>query len=539
MKIPKNNPENHSIKRVCNNALQFDDSKDQTFKHSSELSPKQNEFAISAAKLLNKLITFCELPEYKGKKVIAQQKFTEAYNNKAWPEIYEVIGKRDVKTLLRWRKKYLSNNSDFRVLAPQYKTKKKVSITPEQADVLITELLKPNQPLISEAVRRAINYFEAKRFPHIRSANTYRRFLEDWKKENYADYVFYRQGEAGLDNKILPYIERDWTKVEVGDIIIMDGHVNNYEIINPFTGKPKRMMTIGAIDGRSQYLCGYEISPTENTQSIAVTIFRAILQLGKIMKIIYFDNGKAFGAKYFHGDEFENLIPLFQRLNIQVIFAKAYHGQSKPIEPFWGWMSELERMIPTYVGTSIEMQPARMHRGEFIHRQLYEKAMQNTTVDIWTAHKAMSWWLDQYHNRVKTGGHLKGKTPAEIFNAGRGPGINKQDLTFLMMETRIAKLYRKGIRMFSNWYWSEELFGKQIDAGDDVRIKYDILNRDSIYVYDKHGDLICEAKEVSKVHPAAGLLGSHEEQEEFKRQAKLKEHLKKSVTGEARGIPEY
>lgn len=104
MKIPKNNPENHSIKRVCNNALQFDDSKDQTFKHSSELSPKQNEFAISAAKLLNKLITFCELPEYKGKKVIAQQKFTEAYNNKAWPEIYEVIGKRDVKTLLRGAK---------------------------------------------------------------------------------------------------------------------------------------------------------------------------------------------------------------------------------------------------------------------------------------------------------------------------------------------------------------------------------------------------------------------------------------------------
>lgn len=80
-----------------------------------------------------------------------------------------------------------------------------------------------------------------KRFPHIKSDKTYKRYLESWMKENFAEYIFYTEGEKGLDDKVLPYIERDWTLVEVGDIIIMDGHVNNYEIINPFTGKPKRM----------------------------------------------------------------------------------------------------------------------------------------------------------------------------------------------------------------------------------------------------------------------------------------------------------
>ncbi len=503
--------------------------------HPDELSPKQYKYAIAAAKLIDRLMDFAELPQYKGKKTLAQEKFAEAYNNNAFPDIFEVIGSRDVKTLLRWRKNYLEANKDYRVLAPQYKIKKSSSITPEQSKVLINLLLKPSKPLISEVVREAINFFEAKRFPHIRSANTYRRFLEEWKNNNYADYVFYREGEAGLDNKVLPYLERDWNLVEVGDIIIMDGHVNNYEILNPFTGAPKRMMTIGALDGRSQYLCGYEIAITENVLSIASALRRAILNLGKIPKVVYIDNGKAFSAKYFHGsNDLENLEPLFSRLGIKTIFAKAYHGQSKPIENFWGWMAELERLVPTYVGTSIQLQPPRMNRGEFIHRKLYEKAMHNTSVDILAAHRAMAWWLDQYHNRVKTSGHLKDLTPSQVFNAGKGPGINKAELNFLMMDQAVTKLYRKGIRFFSTWYWNDALFGKQIDTGDEVHIKFDLFNRDSILVYDREGKFICEATNVKKVHPAAGLLGTGEDKDLLKEQLAKKEHLKSTVVKEAR-----
>lgn len=350
-------------------------------------------------------------------------------------------------------------------------------------------------------------------------------------KNNYADYMFHTKGEKGLDDFVLPYLERNWNLVEVGDIIIMDGHVNNYEIINPITGKPKRMITVGAIDGRSQYLAGYEIAITENVMTIASAIRRAIISLGKKPKIVYIDNGKAFSAKYFHQSELENLEPLFARLGIKTIFAKAYHAQSKPIENFWKWMAELERLIPTYVGTSIEMQPPRMNRGEFIHRGLYEKAMQNTTVDIFTAHRAMGWWLDQYHTRVKTDGHLKGLTPKEVFDAGKGPGIDKNELRFLMMDAQVTKLYRKGIRAFGTWYFNEALFGKQIDAGDEVYFKYDLFERDSILIYDIEGNFVCEAFDVKKIHPAASLLGNPDEVAEMKNQLALKEKLKKSVTG--------
>ncbi len=522
---------NHSILQSSNPSIL----------QSNELSKKQHEFAIAAARLINLYIEHYNQPNYKGNKCFAQEKFIKAYNDNAFPELFAIIGKRDVQTIRRWKKDYITSGRDYRVLAPQHKTNKPSSVTPEQAQVIITLLLKPSKPLDSEVVREAMNIFEAKRFPHIRSPKTYRRFINDWKKEHYADYVFFREGEKGLDDLVLPYVERDWNLVEVGDIIIMDGHVNNYETINPFpnkegiiTGRPKRMMTIGAIDGRSQYLCGYEICPTENVQGIAVTIFRAILNLGKVPRVIYFDNGKAFGAKYFHGDEFENLIPLFKRLHIKVMFAKAYHGQSKPIECFWHWMAELERLVPTYCGTSIELQPPRMNRGEFIHRKLYEKAMQNTTVDIWASHRAMAWWLDNYHSRVKVDGHLKGLTPAEVFNAGKGPGVNRKELTFLMMDLTVTKLYQKGIKMFGKWYWHDLLFGKLIDSSDEVHVKYDLFQKDSIFVVDRQGNIVCEAFAVSKCHPAAKLLGTPQDVEELKNQLATKERLKSSVVGEAR-----
>lgn len=503
-----------------------------------ELSQKQFEFALAASRLVNMFIEFSNQIKYKGNKVAAQKKFIEAYNNKAFEDIYNIVGSRSIQTIRGWQTKYLRANKDYRVLAPNYKTNKPSSISPEQSEVLIKLLLTPNKPLISEVIRQATNYFEAKRFHHVKSYNTYKRYLDDWIKNNYADYVFHTKGEKGLDDLVLPYLERDWSLVEVGDIIIMDGHVNNYEIINPMTGLPKRMITVGAIDGRSQYLAGYEIAITENVMTIASAIRRAILNLGKIPKVIYIDNGKAFSAKYFHESELENLEPLLARLGIKTIFAKAYHAQSKPIEPFWDWMAELERLVPTYVGTSIEMQPPRMNRGEFIHRKLYEKAMQNTTIDIFAAHRAMAWWLDQYHNRIKTSGHLKGLTPAQIFNAGKGPGVDKDDLRFLMMDTIVAKLYRKGIRAFGTWYWSDSLFGKQIDAGDEIHFKYDLFDRESIIVYDRYGNFICEAFDVKKVHPAASILGTEQDQKELKEQLAKKESLKSSIVGNYRSYVE-
>jgi hypothetical protein len=132
----------------------------------NELSHKQLKFALAASKLVNLFIDHCGQDKYKGNKVQAQENFTSAYNSRAFQDIYEIIGKRDVQTLRRWRKQYLESGKDYRVLAPQYKTKRPSSVTPEQAELLITLLLKPSKMLTNEIIREAVNIFEAKRMPY-------------------------------------------------------------------------------------------------------------------------------------------------------------------------------------------------------------------------------------------------------------------------------------------------------------------------------------------------------------------------------------
>lgn len=78
-------------------------------------------------------------------------------------------------------------------------------------------------------------------------------------------------------DKVEPYIERDISKIEVGDIIIADGHVLNFQVINPFTGKPTRATLVGFLDWKSTALVGYEIMMTENTQCIASALRNSIL----------------------------------------------------------------------------------------------------------------------------------------------------------------------------------------------------------------------------------------------------------------------
>ena len=468
-----------------------------------------------------------------GKDEETRKKFITLYNHNAFPNLIKHTGPLGSwKTIETWKRLYKESGNDIRIFAKD-KKQRGSQVPPEQAAILIECVLNPNQPLVSEAVRMAMDIFTMKNMHPILSPNTYRRFIKNFKKENYADWVFLREGESALNDKCLPYLERDYDKIDVGDIIVADGHVLNFEVINPLTGKPKRMMLVLYFDMKSSMPLGWEVSPTENTFSIAVALRRSILRLGKMPKIVYMDNGRAFNSKYFTDSDFAEVIPLFERLGIKVITAIPYHGQSKTIERFFRSFAELERMIPTYCGTSIELQPPRMNRGEKLHNKLYDKMMFGTSINIFQAHQVIAAWFDKFSNRIQQDGHLKGITPAEIFNAGKGPGVDKKELTFLMMQAEVKTLYRNGIRMFNTSYWNEALFGKQ---WNEVLVRYDLLENDSIFVYDNTGEFVCEAKRIDKVHPAAGILGTEEDVKQLHSQLERKESLKKLVVGDAKNF---
>ncbi|NMB83028.1 MAG: transposase [Ignavibacteria bacterium] len=503
----------------------------QTLYH--ELSQKQTDIALARVDLLKAYLEFADrMKEEKGSILIAKHRFIELYNSKTFPILFEKLGKTTFKTLERWKTDYEKSGRDYRVLAPKYKTDRPSCVPPEQSEILIKLYLNPNKPLVSEVVRMAMDIFLMKNHKTILSAHTYRRFIERWAKEHYAHSVFYREGHHALDDKVLPFIERDYNRIEVGDIIVADGHILNFEIINPFTGKPKRMMMILFFDMKSNFPLGWEISPTENVLSIAVAFRRSVLRLGKYPKVVYLDNGRAFGAKYFNGIDFNEagITGLFERIGTKVITAIPYHAQSKTVERFFKSFAEIERLLPTYTGTSIELQPPRLNRGEKLHTKLYDKIMHGTSLSIAQAHQAVAWWFDRYAERIQQDGHLKGLSPNEIFEAGKGPGVDKKELLYLMMSEKITTIYRNGIKILGTSYWNEALFGLR----KDVIVRFDLIETDSIFVYDTNGKFICEALRVDKVHPAAGILGDENDIKLLEEQLQKKADLRKSVESDAR-----
>jgi len=499
----------------------------------NELSPSENKFALAAASLLNLMEDYCCQPEFHKRKCKAQEKFVNLYNLGAYPELLSTVGERDIRTLRRWKTRYIKSGKDHRVLARNYSRFKYSTVPLHQAEFIIKLALDPRNRPIAEVAREAREVFIMRNEGIILSRKTYQRYLELFRKEYRAVWGFYREGEAYLDKNELPFAPRDWDRIEVGDILFADGHTLNFTIKDPVTGKPKRMNLLGFQDARSRVLVGWDIDYSENILSIALALRRAILTLGKIPKIVYIDNGKAFRSKFFNGQDLSIFTGLFARLGIKVIFARPYHPQSKTIEPYWHTMAELERLMPTYTGTSIEMKPAYTKRGEKLHSRIHEKFMYGLSLDIFQAHQAIAWWVDNWSKRKQESGHLKGLRPIEVFENGRGEGIDPKMLTFLMMEEKAARIEQNGIRMFGDYYYSEELFGKE---WTNVLVRYDLLYRDSIFVYDENGQFICEAQPIKKMHPAAKILGTREDADNVKDFLTMKARLKKSVTHDAQRI---
>lgn len=340
--------------------------------------------------------------KYQTKKE-ADEVFLDLYNSGMYlPQIYKFVGSISIGTLHRWVKTY--ENYGTNGLLPQRRTSQQneynTILNNEMKQIFLKYLLHPNKFSIGKAITLTRHVLEKRGYENIPCDLTFRRFAEHFKKTNYSKWILMREGEKAYHDKVEAYIERDISKIEVGDVLIADGHVLNFQVINPFTGKPTRATLVGFLDWKSTALVGYEIMMTENTQCIASALRNAILNLGLIPKVVYQDNGKAFKAKYFQHTDFDEaeFNGVYSNLGIKSVFAKPYNARAKVIERFFlEFQEEFEKMMPSYIGTSIEDKPAWLKRGEKLHKQMHQKTTKNYIPTVQEVIKYIDCWID-YHN---------------------------------------------------------------------------------------------------------------------------------------------
>ena len=462
-----------------------------------------------------------------GGKVRARKEFMRAYNTGlAYPEIFELVGKVNWKTVEGWKRTVKKSGDTFNLCDRRgFCERGKSKITDDEKDILLACALHSNQLLITEVIKSARDIMDVKGIPNFLSDSTYIRYMNHWASKYNHIWTWQREGKSKWNDKCCIDVERNPDSIAVGDVLVADGHTLNFETLNPWTGKPKSMTLILWYDMRSNFPLGWEVMPTENTASISSALRRAILRLGKIPKMVYLDNGKAFRGKYFTqtADFSETgLVGLYERLGCQPVFAWAYHGQSKTIERFFGTMAEMERRTITYTGTSIEKKPPRMKRGEYQHRKVYDKITQGGCITLEQTHISIATWFDKYINRKQKGKWLKNKTPLDLFLPGKGPGVDPYELRHLMMSVVIKRINKNGITLLGQNYYSHELYGRNHQA----IVRYDLQDKSAIEVSDENDEFICVAPPKKQAH-AMARLGTEEDKNELAAQIKYKRHQEK------------
>ncbi|MDD3592992.1 MAG: transposase family protein [Candidatus Gastranaerophilales bacterium] len=465
----------------------------------------------------------------KIEKANSDKKFVELYNTGILHEnIFKTLGRISFGSLYRWRS-LIKFSDDWTALVGQYKysTSKEynTSLNEEQVKIFLKILLSPNSFSIGKSISLTKHILSERGYEILPKDVTFRRYAEWFRDANYDKWILAREGQKALKDKVEPYIVRNASLLKTGQVLIADGHTLNFQVINPFTGRPCRATLLGFLDWKSGGLVGYDIMLEECTQNIASALRNAILNLDHVPDFVYQDNGRAFKSKFFNGDKkFEELgfTGIYQKLGIKPVYAVPYNARAKVIERFFlDFQEGFEKLMPSYIGTSIENKPAYMKRNEKLHRALHEKNHFIPTIE--QAMGLINEWLKYKHAQPCT--NAEGKTIQEVLDDVEKQNICEKQLDDLMLAQEVKHIGRNGIRFLKADYFDEALYGVKGQA----IIKYSLSNLRYIKVYSIKGEFICRADRVTETHPLAVQMGDINDIEDFKHKIEKQQKLRRKT----------
>ncbi|MBR1776556.1 transposase [bacterium] len=496
------------------------------------ISENQKKIALAKYDLIYAWLDFRK--EHKRDKLktngnIPDKEFLQLYNTGMFQEeIFKTLGRVSIGSLYRWRA-LLNYNKDWTALVGQYKysTRKeyRTTLNEEQSKIFIQILLSPSAFSIGKSITLTKHILNERGYEILPKDVTFRRYAEWFRDNNFDKWTLARHGEKALKDKVAPYIVRNASLLKPAQVLIADGHDLNFQVINPFTGRGCRATLIGFLDWKSGGLVGYDIMLEECTQNIASALRNAILNLDHIPQFVYQDNGRAFKSKFFNGDKkFEELgfTGVYKRLGIEPVYATPYNARAKVIERFFlEFQESFEKLVPSYIGTSIENKPAHLMRNEKLHKQIHEKYSFTPTIE--QARMMIDKWLEFYHSKECT--NVPGKTIQQVINETEKQNIDENMLDDLMMAQEMKNIGRNGIRFLKADYFDEALYGIR----EKTVIKYSLFDLSYIKVYTLKGEFICKAHRVTETHPLASQMGDINDIEDYKQKIEKQQKLRKKT----------
>ena len=444
-------------------------------------------------------------------------------------ELHKMTGSISSRTFRRWIKTLKDAGEDYRALTPHYHHHYRGRSIPEDVQQrLLKILLSPNCTAVGTAILHVQDQYRLMNQEIPVSERTMRRWIKDWSSQHMHIWTQTREGLKAYDEQVNKTILRDINLLNVGDVWVADGHVLSFDIIDPYDQKPKRMTLIVWFDMRSRMPVGCAVNSTEDSQCIALALRNAILFTGHRPKFVYIDNGKAFKSKIFtskpsdHDLEHE-LGGYFYRMGIQPHYAIPYNAKAKTVERFFLTVQDqYERLISTFRGRDISDKPATLMRNEKWMQKLYERkplTMEEFKITF------EFWVMELYAKHDHKG--LEGDNPLNVFKSAEVDKhliVEPSELNHLMLCSKKRKISNNGIKHNRLWYWAEELVPI---VKQEVTIRYDNFNINSILVYDETDNFICQAHRRQLQHPFVHLSDDPQTKRDLERAIKEKNRIRK------------
>lgn len=305
-----------------------------------------------------------------------------------------------------------------------------------------------------------------------------------------------RDGGTAFKNMFVDYIERDWSAILPGDMVVGDSRTFDTrckvwdEAAQKWIGV--RPTICALMDAASNYFAAWTITPDPvDANSIANTLGLYCNLYGIPPRYAYFDNGKDYTARGFStplviaGEEFS----IFRELHIAMTNSIAYNARAKTIErEFANMMRGFDKTMPDYLGSK----PGQ----RTMDAEWYDKHPEDLP-SLQQFIQAFSDWLKDFHDTPQKSIILEGRTPAEVWDSRPRyePWSDEALARAFQRPIGLRRVMRgPGVTLAGRRFIADELH-----VNDNVIIKMDPVEEDRVHCYTPDGAFICTAYQREKV----------------------------------------
>ncbi|MEC1178509.1 transposase family protein [Metasolibacillus meyeri] len=299
---------------------------------------------------------------------------------------------------------------------------------------------------------------------------------------------YYREGDKALTDDVLPYVERDYSRIDSNEIWSADYHTLDFFVKDDLSGKVFRPHVVVWIDVRSRKVLSMKLCETSNSDGV-ITSFRQAVKAWGLPKSVYLDNGREFLVRDFGGSGRRKSNPkanygrtMLERLNIEMTNARVRNGRAKVIErAFKNVASEFAKTYITYTGGRPDKRPERL--TGVLKDESNIPLRSEVEADLWTY---LEGWCN---NRASQAVGLGGQTPNACYAANlvRKRTATEDELDMITLRTSsLRKVERNGVYLqFGErkiWFYDTDLvhnyFGQKVFVCYDSEDLSQVLIRD-------------------------------------------------------------